>query len=180
MVVGGSLAAAPASALELGEIKVHSTIGQPLRASIAYAVAPNEVIEGTCVSVQSGHGGVVPSVNSGTVTIAGGVISITGESIVREPVVTLRVNVRCPYTPRLPTRSRRLSPNVSRPHRNSWPRRYGVPRPHLSAVSPSRRRPVISYNRATRCHKLHNVSKARPATGVTPPTRSSRPTRTRS
>jgi len=40
VVVSGGLVAAPATALELGDVKVHSSLGQPLRASIAYALAP--------------------------------------------------------------------------------------------------------------------------------------------
>ena len=50
--VGGSLVAVPAAALELGDVKVHSTLGQPLRASIAYALGPNEAISDTCVTIQ--------------------------------------------------------------------------------------------------------------------------------
>ena len=44
VVVGGTIAAAPASALELGEIRIHSSLGQPLRASISYTLGPNEAL----------------------------------------------------------------------------------------------------------------------------------------
>lgn len=100
--LGGSLAALPAAALELGSVKVNSSLGQPLRASIAYALAPNESIANTCVSVNGGrmHGS-VPGVGIATVSIANGVISITGKSAVREPVVTMRLNVHCPYAGRI-------------------------------------------------------------------------------
>ncbi|MDH5455521.1 MAG: hypothetical protein OEY37_05565, partial [Gammaproteobacteria bacterium] len=43
VALGGGLAATPAAALELGELTVQSSLGQPLRASIAYALAPNEM-----------------------------------------------------------------------------------------------------------------------------------------
>ncbi len=102
VAVGGSLAIGPASALELSDIKVHSTLGQPLRASIAYALAPNEALSDTCVSLQPGlASGGLPSVNRASLIVADGVIAITGSSLVREPLMTLRVNVRCPYTPNL-------------------------------------------------------------------------------
>jgi hypothetical protein len=102
VVVGGSLALTPASALELGEVKVHSTLGQPLRASIAYALGPNEAISDTCVTLQptAGSSG-LPSMHHGSMIVANGVIAITGSSIVREPLMTMRVNIRCQYTPQL-------------------------------------------------------------------------------
>ncbi|MGW8369179.1 MAG: tetratricopeptide repeat protein, partial [Gammaproteobacteria bacterium] len=40
-----------AAALELGELQVQSTLGQPLRASIAYALSPNETIDERCIAV---------------------------------------------------------------------------------------------------------------------------------
>lgn len=102
VVVGGGIAAAPASALELGEIKVHSTIGQPLRASIAYALGPNEALADTCVTLQPARGSSgLPSIDRASMIVTDGVIAITGSSIVREPLMSLRLNVRCPYTPQL-------------------------------------------------------------------------------
>ena len=100
--MGGSLALTPASALELGEVKVHSTLGQPLRASIAYALGPNEAISDTCVTLQPAMGNSgLPSMHRGSMIVADGVIAITGSSIVREPLMTMRVNIRCQYTPQL-------------------------------------------------------------------------------
>lgn len=93
------MAAAPASALELGELKVHSTLGQPLRASIAYALGPNEALSNTCVTLQRVRGSNLPSIGTGAVTIANGVITVAGNSIVREPMVSLRLTIRCHYTP---------------------------------------------------------------------------------
>ncbi len=102
VAVGGSLAIGPVSALELSDIKVHSTLGQPLRASIAYALAPNEALSDKCVSLQQGlASGGLPSVNRASLIVADGVIAITGSSLIREPLMTLRLNVRCPHTPNL-------------------------------------------------------------------------------
>jgi hypothetical protein len=102
VAVSGGLAAVPAGALELGDVKVHSTIGQPLRASIAYALGPNEALADTCVSLQSsGPASGLPSISDASMIVTNGVIAITGSSVVREPIVTMRLNVRCPYTAQL-------------------------------------------------------------------------------
>jgi hypothetical protein len=102
VVVGGSIAAMPASALELGELKVHSALGQPLRASISYALGPNEAISDTCVSlVPATASGGLPSIDRASIIVADGVIAITGSAIVREPMVSLRLGIRCQYTPQL-------------------------------------------------------------------------------
>jgi hypothetical protein len=100
--VGGSLAALPAAAIELGDVKVHSTLGQPLRASIAYALAPNEAISDACVSLIGGpNASGMPTVSRASLIVTDGVIAITGNSAVSEPLVSMRVNVRCAYTPQL-------------------------------------------------------------------------------
>jgi len=100
LAVGGGLATAPASAIELGEISVQSALGQPLRASIAYALAPNENIASYCVGLNPGGASDgLPAVNGGTLTVANGVILLTGKSAIHEPLMSLRLNIRCPYTP---------------------------------------------------------------------------------
>ena len=100
--VGGGLAAMPVAALELSEVKVHSTLGQPLRASIAYALGPNEALSDTCVTLQPKMASSdLPSVNRASMIVTDGVIAITGTSVLREPIVTMRVNIRCPYTAQL-------------------------------------------------------------------------------
>ncbi len=102
VVVGGSIAATPAAALELGEIKVHSSLGQPLRASISYALGPNEAISNTCVSLmQALPDGGLQSLNKGSTSVGTGVIMITGSTAVREPIVSVRLSVRCQYTAQL-------------------------------------------------------------------------------
>ena len=102
VVVGGGLAVSPASALELGDVKVHSSLGQPLRASIAYALAPNEALNDSCVTIQRNlNSSGLPALDSASMIVADGVIAITGSSVVREPMMTMRVNIRCPYTAQL-------------------------------------------------------------------------------
>ena len=98
LAVGGSLAAAQAGALELGELQVQSKLGQPLRASIAYVLAPNEIIEASCISVRRTGSG-LPAVSVPTISVANGVISLTGRNAIREPMLTANLVVDCPYTP---------------------------------------------------------------------------------
>ena len=102
VAVGGSLVALPAAALELGEAQINSSLGQPLRVSIAYALGPNETLANTCVSTQVGQpGGGEPKVSSSKISVANGIISITGTTAVREPIISMRVNIRCPYAAQL-------------------------------------------------------------------------------
>ena len=100
VVVGGSIAAAPASALELGEVTVHSSLGQPLRASVSYALGQNEAISGTCVSLLPASGS-LPAVDKAAMVVVDGIITITGNAAVREPMMSLRVSVNCKYSPLL-------------------------------------------------------------------------------
>lgn len=99
IAVGGGLAALPAAAVELGDLTIHSRLGQPLRASIAYALAPNEQLSDYCVSLRpaSSVGG-LPNVGRATISVADGLISLTGNHAIREPMVSAHVMVDCPYT----------------------------------------------------------------------------------
>lgn len=97
VAAGGGLAVGSAAALELGELQVQSTLGQPLRASIAYALSPNEIINDRCVSVRAA-GRDLPGLHNASVRISQGVISITGGSPVLEPMLSANVVVDCPYS----------------------------------------------------------------------------------
>jgi len=100
VALGGGLAALPAAALELGEVTVHSNLGQPLRASIAYALAPNEMLSNTCVSIGKSTSG-LPGIGGTRVSITERAIIIAGDTSIREPMLGTRVTVNCPYTPNL-------------------------------------------------------------------------------
>ena len=102
VALGCGLAAGPAGALELGELTVQSNLGQPLRASIAYALAPNEILSETCVAVSAGRStGGLPGIGRNTVSITERAIVITGNAAIREPMLGTRVTINCPYTPKL-------------------------------------------------------------------------------
>ncbi len=102
VAVGSSLVAAPAAALSLGELTVHSRLGQPLRASIAYALAPTEQISDYCVAMRPGPSvSGLPGIGTATVSVASGVIMLTGSTPVREPMVSAHVVINCPYSANL-------------------------------------------------------------------------------
>jgi len=102
IAVGGSLAGVPASAIELGELTTHSRLGQPLRASIAYALGPNERLSDSCVSLGAGASASgLPGVGRATISIGDGTILLTGKTPIREPMVTANVVVDCAYTANL-------------------------------------------------------------------------------
>ena len=91
-----------AHALELGAINVHSSLGQPLRASIAYALAPNEAISESCVSlVPATRKSGLPGLARADVKVSNGLITITGRTAVTDPLLTTSVKVSCPYTPKV-------------------------------------------------------------------------------
>lgn len=92
----------PAAALELGNLTVQSGLGQPLRASIAFALAPNEALSSYCVTLQRAPAASgLPGVGRATLTVADGVILLTGVKPVREPMMAALVVVDCPYTAKI-------------------------------------------------------------------------------
>ena len=99
LAVGGSMAAMPAVALELGDLTVQSNLGQPLRASIAYALAPTEQLSAPCISLRTGAtASGLPNIGRATISVADGIIRLTGATAIREPMVSAHVSVNCPYT----------------------------------------------------------------------------------
>jgi hypothetical protein len=98
---GGSLlAAGSAAALQLGELRVQSSLGQPLRASIAYALNPNEHIQNHCIRLDSTASG-LPAILNARVSVGQNVIRLTGRAAVNEPLIAVSLNIECPGTARL-------------------------------------------------------------------------------
>lgn len=94
--------AAPAGALELGGLEVQSHLGQPLRASVAYALSPGESLGDYCVSLSpAGTINGVPAVNRARITVADGVIAISGSTPIREPLMSARLSIQCPEAPHI-------------------------------------------------------------------------------
>ena len=98
--VGGSLVAGPAAAIELGEATVQSQLGQPLRASIAFALAPKEQIFESCISLGPGQSG-LPGIGRASVSITDGALLVRGSTPIREPLVATNVVISCPSTAHL-------------------------------------------------------------------------------
>ena len=102
IAVGSSLATLPAAALELGELTVQSRLGQPLRASIAYALSPTEDISNNCVTMRPGPSlSGLPGAGATKISVANGVIMLSGSTPIREPMVSAHVVVNCPYSANL-------------------------------------------------------------------------------
>lgn len=102
--MGGACAFSPlaANAIELGEVTVSSTLGQPLRASIAYALNPNEQLSDYCIYLRpAAVDSLMPTVSRAVVSVTANNIVLTGNTPVREPMLSMQVAVDCPYTPNL-------------------------------------------------------------------------------
>lgn len=99
---GFGIAANHASALELGELTVQSSLGQPLRASVAYALGPGETIQSHCIFVQPpASTAALPTVRNTTASASNGVIRLMGDAPIREPILSLNLTVKCPGTANL-------------------------------------------------------------------------------
>ena len=105
LAAGGAcvLLAGPAPAIELGDIAVESALGQPLRASIAFALGPNEQLSDNCVYLNAGTGAAagLPQITRASATLQGNRIVLRGDAPLREPMMSLSLSVDCPYTARL-------------------------------------------------------------------------------
>lgn len=103
LILGGAalLAAKPASAIELGQLQMNSTLGQPLRASIPFVLNPHEELYSYCVSLTRSAESGVQSLTRASIRIVGDRIVITGSRPINEPMLAMRVAVNCPYTVRL-------------------------------------------------------------------------------
>lgn len=106
LLAGGActLAGQPAQAVQLGQLEVQSGLGQPLRASIAYALSPNEQLHDYCIFINPGASSGIPALTRAQLTLSAGRINIASNAPVREPMVTIGLTVNCPYSANL-TRS---------------------------------------------------------------------------
>lgn len=104
IAAGGAcgLVSVPVNALELGELQVNSALGQPLRASIAYALNPTEELYSYCIYLRPGASGSgIPAIGDARISITDNAILLTGKSIVREPMLSMQIAVDCAYAPHL-------------------------------------------------------------------------------
>ena len=100
LAAGISITSSPALALELGDITVHSHLGQPLRASIAFALGPNEQLADFCVALRPGRNASgLPGIGQARISVASGTIRLTGSTPILEPLMAAAIVVDCPYAP---------------------------------------------------------------------------------
>ena len=103
LAVGGAagLMASPASAFELGELRMESTLGQPLKASIAYALNPHEELYNFCIFLNKGNSSELQSLTKARISVSADRIILRGTTPIEEPMLAMRVTVNCPYTARI-------------------------------------------------------------------------------
>jgi hypothetical protein len=102
LAAGSGLGTTPAAALELGDLRVESTLGQPLRASIAYALAPHEELAPYCISLAPAVSlDALPTLRNAEISLTADRIVLAGAAAMREPMLALRLDIDCPYTPKL-------------------------------------------------------------------------------
>ena len=101
--VSALLALAPtAEALELGNARVTSTIGQTLRVEIPYRTHGYERLTAACVSLEPAARGQLPAYTQATtVSTRDGVIAIQGNARVLDPLVGLNLRVACAGVPHI-------------------------------------------------------------------------------
>ena len=77
-------------------------MGQPLRASIAYALNPNEQMFDFCIFLKPGlTANGIPALSKARITITESAILLNGRTPLREPLLAMQVSVNCPYTAHL-------------------------------------------------------------------------------
>lgn len=101
-IVCACLVPPPSFAFSLGDIAVHSRLGQPLRATVPVLSAPGETVEDNCLSLgkrpqQGDDGSVYLTQGRLSLETADGRkhIKIVGYQAISEPFITLRVQVDC-------------------------------------------------------------------------------------
>ncbi|HZD53984.1 MAG TPA: hypothetical protein VE175_13125, partial [Woeseiaceae bacterium] len=86
-----------ATALELGPVRLQSRLGEPLRASIAFALGPQEEIGADCIQVAPRRTAAgFPSAGPASVALMSSSIHLTGRMPVEEPLLGLQLTVDCP------------------------------------------------------------------------------------
>ncbi|MDH4108975.1 MAG: LysM peptidoglycan-binding domain-containing protein [Gammaproteobacteria bacterium] len=148
LIAGGAcgIAALPAAALELGELTVESALGQPLRASITYALNQHEQLHDYCIFLRPGSPGAgIPTISRAVLSVSNGRIVLTGATPINEPILGLNLSIDCPYTANL-TRAYTVMLDPAEPAqasgRSSPPR--AAERTTPAAVSAPRGRPAAA------------------------------------
>ncbi|MBT8077105.1 MAG: LysM peptidoglycan-binding domain-containing protein [Gammaproteobacteria bacterium] len=146
-----SLASMPAGALELGELQLQSALGQPLRASIAVALNPNETLGDYCIFLRSGTSASgLTYLSRAQIQVAGSTILLSGSTPIREPMLAMQVSVECPYTANLAREYNLLfSPASSTEARSQQATAPAIISPRANeVVQPRPQRAAVRVNRS--------------------------------
>ena len=107
LIAGLSLAAliavaGPARALELGDARVTSALGQKLSVEIPYRVHASESLPSACVSLVGGGNSQLPAYTQiDGISTRNGMIAIAGSRRVLEPLIGLNIRIACSSAPHI-------------------------------------------------------------------------------
>ncbi len=90
-----------ANALSLGELRLQSHLGEPLRAEIPVTVPSGARLDATCVQLLTDPGSGLAQRYDARLYTRGGMLHLEGRQPLREPLMTLTVRVQCPGISRL-------------------------------------------------------------------------------
>ena len=85
-----------ANALSLGELRLQSYLGEPLRAEIPVSVPAGARLDATCVQLLTDPGSGLAQRYDARLSTRGGMLYLEGRQPLREPLMTLTVRVQCP------------------------------------------------------------------------------------
>ncbi|WP_035060411.1 type IV pilus assembly protein FimV [Andreprevotia chitinilytica] len=83
------------SAMNLGELQLHSFVGQRLRADIPFRVADGETLNDECISLVSSNATDLPGIGVATLRVKGNVLELRSQESVAEPTSAFIVRVDC-------------------------------------------------------------------------------------
>ncbi len=113
-----------------------------------------------------GAGG-LPSLDRGSLIVTDGVIAITGSSIIREPLVSMRVSINCQYTPRITREYMMFIDPIGAPViKAPTPERVAA-QPQLDAQSVVRRAPAAERARSVISEPIAEATRFQAPPGAT-------------
>jgi hypothetical protein len=91
----------PASAIELGELHIESSLGQAFNATVPFVLNEHEELYNYCITLARGTTPGLKSLTRARISIVGSRIVFTGSKPINEPMLAMRMSINCPYTVRL-------------------------------------------------------------------------------
>lgn len=89
----------PGLAAGLGELTVHSQLGEPLRAEIPVSAGPDDKLDSSCFRLEAIRDAELPVIQRARLLLEkrrdGLLLHITGNGVLKEPIAMLRVRAEC-------------------------------------------------------------------------------------